>query len=102
MSAAGVDTVKAGGKGHGVDMVVESRMESGVDDWHEECGVFGIWGHPDAVQITYYGLHALQHRGQESAGIVCSDGNHFSFHRLPSQQMTTRLNRSTILVHKQS
>lgn len=42
---------------------------------NEECGVFGIWGHPDAVQITYYGLHSLQHRGQESAGMVVSDGH---------------------------
>lgn len=41
---------------------------------NEECGVFGIWGHPDAVQITYYGLHSLQHRGQESTGMVVSDG----------------------------
>ena len=41
---------------------------------NEECGVFGIWGHPDAAQITYYGLHALQHRGQEGTGIVVSDG----------------------------
>lgn len=37
---------------------------------NEECGVFGIWGHEDAAQITYYGLHSLQHRGQEGAGIV--------------------------------
>ncbi len=37
---------------------------------NEECGVFGIWGHEDAAQITYYGLHSLQHRGQECAGIV--------------------------------
>ena len=42
---------------------------------NEECGVFGIWGDPNAAQITYYGLHALQHRGQEGAGIVVSDGN---------------------------
>ncbi len=41
---------------------------------NEECGVFGIWGHPDAAQITYYGLHSLQHRGQEGTGIVVSDG----------------------------
>lgn len=41
----------------------------------EECGVFGIFGHPEASNITYLGLHALQHRGQESAGIVtCDDG----------------------------
>lgn len=41
---------------------------------NEECGVFGIWGHVDAAQISYYGLHALQHRGQEGAGIVTKDG----------------------------
>ena len=40
---------------------------------NEECGVFGIWGHRDAAQLSYYGLHALQHRGQEAAGIVVSD-----------------------------
>jgi len=40
----------------------------------EECGVFGIYGHEDAVNLTYFGLYALQHRGQESAGIVSSDG----------------------------
>ena len=40
----------------------------------EECGVFAIWGHKDAAQIAYYGLHSLQHRGQEGAGIVVSDG----------------------------
>lgn len=42
---------------------------------NEECGVFGIWGHPDAAQLSYYGLHALQHRGQEGAGIVVTDGH---------------------------
>ncbi|GBD37924.1 MAG: amidophosphoribosyltransferase [Deltaproteobacteria bacterium] len=40
----------------------------------EECGIFGIYGHPEAANLTYLGLHALQHRGQESAGIVTSDG----------------------------
>ncbi len=40
----------------------------------EECGVFGIYGDPEAVQKTYFGLHSLQHRGQESAGIASSDG----------------------------
>ena len=39
------------------------------------CGVFGIYGHPEAANLTYLGLHALQHRGQESAGIVTSDSN---------------------------
>jgi amidophosphoribosyltransferase len=44
------------------------------DKFHEECGVFGIFGHPDAANLTYLGLYALQHRGQEAAGIVSSDG----------------------------
>ena len=45
------------------------------------CGVFGIFGHPNAAELTYYGLYALQHRGQESAGIVTSDGKTFHAHR---------------------
>jgi amidophosphoribosyltransferase len=45
------------------------------------CGVFGVYGHPEAANITYLGLHALQHRGQESAGIVTSDGKQLSLHR---------------------
>src|SRR5712675_1526425 len=45
------------------------------------CGVFGVYGHPNAAELTYYGLYALQHRGQESAGIVTSDGRHFHRHK---------------------
>lgn len=45
-----------------------------ADELHEECGVFGIYGHPEAARLTYLGLYALQHRGQESCGIVASDG----------------------------
>jgi amidophosphoribosyltransferase len=45
------------------------------------CGVFGIYGHPNAADLTYYGLYALQHRGQESAGIVTSDGEQFREHK---------------------
>jgi len=45
------------------------------DKFHEECGVFGIFNHPEAANMTYLGLHALQHRGQEGAGIVSSDGD---------------------------
>jgi amidophosphoribosyltransferase len=41
---------------------------------NEECGIFGVWNHPTASQITYYALHSLQHRGQEGAGIVVTDG----------------------------
>jgi amidophosphoribosyltransferase len=44
------------------------------DKFREECGVFGIFGHPEASNLTYLGLYALQHRGQESAGIAASDG----------------------------
>ncbi|RFB96918.1 amidophosphoribosyltransferase [Rhizobium leguminosarum bv. trifolii] len=47
------------------------------DTLHEECGVFGILGHPDAATLTALGLHALQHRGQEAAGIVSFDGKRF-------------------------
>ena len=47
------------------------------DRLREECGVFGIYGHPDAAAITALGLHALQHRGQEAAGIVSYDGRRF-------------------------
>ncbi|AXI38260.1 amidophosphoribosyltransferase [Bacillaceae bacterium ZC4] len=49
-------------------------MLAEIKGLNEECGVFGIWGHRDAAQITYYGLHSLQHRGQEGAGIVVTDG----------------------------
>src|SRR5690349_18883878 len=45
------------------------------------CGVFGVFGHPNAAELTYYGLYALQHRGQESAGIVTSDGRVFRQHK---------------------
>lgn len=45
------------------------------------CGVFGVYGHPNAAELTYYGLYALQHRGQESAGIVTSDGKLFHAHK---------------------
>ncbi|MFL5065644.1 MAG: amidophosphoribosyltransferase [Xanthobacteraceae bacterium] len=51
------------------------------DRLREECGVFGIFGHPDAAAITALGLHALQHRGQEAAGIVSFDGNRFHSER---------------------
>ena len=46
----------------------------------DECGVFGVYGHPKAVELTYLGLRALQHRGQESSGIVASDGEGISSH----------------------
>jgi amidophosphoribosyltransferase len=51
------------------------------DKLHEECGVFGIYGHPEAAAMTALGLHALQHRGQEAAGIVAYDGTDFFVHK---------------------
>ena len=53
----------------------ERRMIASHDDDHphEECGVFGLWGATDAAALTALGLHALQHRGQESTGIVTYD-----------------------------
>ncbi|MPY18825.1 amidophosphoribosyltransferase [Paenibacillus glucanolyticus] len=51
------------------------------DTLKEECGVFGVFGHPDAASLSYYGLHALQHRGEESAGICVADGENFNYHR---------------------
>lgn len=48
---------------------------------NEECGLFGIWGHTQAAELTYYGLHALQHRGQEGAGIVVTNGSALKTHK---------------------
>ena len=56
-------------------------MSAELEDIHEECGIFGVWGHPDAARLTYFGLHALQHRGQEGAGIVSNDNGHLIGHR---------------------
>lgn len=56
-------------------------MSYEVKSLNEECGVFGIWGHPDAAQLTYFGLHALQHRGQEGAGILSNDEGELQRHR---------------------
>ena len=51
------------------------------DRLREECGIFGVYGHPDAAALTALGLHALQHRGQESVGIVSYDGERFNAER---------------------
>ncbi|MEN1218657.1 class II glutamine amidotransferase, partial [Listeria monocytogenes] len=56
-------------------------MLAEVKGLNEECGIFGIWDHPNAAEITYYGLHSLQHRGQEGAGIVSTDGETLKGHR---------------------
>ena len=59
----------------------EQAFDPDADRLREECGVFGIFGHPDAAAITTLGLHALQHRGQEAAGIVTFDGKRFHSER---------------------
>lgn len=56
-------------------------MSYEVRSLNEECGVFGIWGHQEAARVTYFGLHALQHRGQEGAGIVSNDNGVLKGHR---------------------
>jgi|SRR3954452_12987876 amidophosphoribosyltransferase len=59
---------------NGSKKIMDSEMK-------EKCRVFGIFNHPNTTELTYYGLHALQHRGQKSAGIVASDGKTFRHHR---------------------
>jgi amidophosphoribosyltransferase len=51
------------------------------DKFREECGVFGIYGHAEAANLAYLGIYAMQHRGQESAGIAVSDGNQVRMHK---------------------
>src|SRR4051812_44883808 len=51
------------------------------DELHEYCGIFGIFGNPEAANLAYLGLYALQHRGQEATGIVSSDGKMLHNHR---------------------
>ena len=60
---------------------IELQDDLEGDTLREECGVFGIFGHPEAAAITALGLHALQHRGQEAAGIVSFDGSRFHSER---------------------
>src|ERR1700731_2681689 len=55
--------------------------ETKLNGFHEECGVFGVYGHPEAANLAYLGLYAQQHRGQESAGIVSSNGRSLISHR---------------------
>ncbi|MFD0694390.1 amidophosphoribosyltransferase [Paenibacillus sp. GCM10027628] len=76
------------GDGHQHELWTGDYYNEGVagqggmfDKLNEECGVFGVFGHPDASSLCYYGLHALQHRGQESAGICTSDGEKFNYYR---------------------
>lgn len=74
--------------------------------WKDECGVFGIWNHEDAARLSYLGLYAIQHRGQESAGIVSLDqGNHFHHKGLGlvdevfDEASLTRLQGATAIGH---
>ncbi len=77
------------------------------DRLREECGVFGVYGHPDAAALTALGLHALQHRGQEAAGIVAFDGERFHAERrmglvgdhFSSEKIINRLQGKTALGH---
>jgi amidophosphoribosyltransferase len=64
-----------------IGAVSEADAVADEDHLHEECGVFGVHGHPDAAALTALGLHALQHRGQEAAGIVTFDGARFHSER---------------------
>src|SRR3546814_15706042 len=75
------------------------RERTGDDDkFHDECGVFGVFGHEDAAALAARGLHALQHRGQDSAGLVAFYGQHFNAPRdlgrvgttLPSDGLMSR------------
>ena len=78
-----------------------------ADHFHEECGVFGVFGHPDAAALAALGLHALQHRGQEAAGIVAYDGEQFNAHRglghvsdnFSSKEVIGRLGGNTAIGH---
>src|SRR5947209_2072863 len=67
-------------------IVGEARVEAEnpmtiSDKFHDECGVVAIYSHPEAETLAYLGLHSLQHRGQESAGIVTSDGMSLHIHK---------------------
>jgi amidophosphoribosyltransferase len=78
-----------------------------ADQFHDECGVFGVYGHPDAAALTALGLHALQHRGQEATGIVAYDGEQFNAHRgmghvsdnFSSKEVIERLRGSAAIGH---
>src|SRR5260370_627456 len=59
------------------DMSAEPTALELDDKFHDECGLFGVWNHAEAANVAYLGLYALQHRGQESAGIASTDGHHF-------------------------
>ncbi|CAN5475826.1 amidophosphoribosyltransferase [soil metagenome] len=81
-------------------------MELALDKLHEECGIFGIFGHPEASALTQLGLFALQHRGQEACGIVSADGDDLLQHRaiglvadVLNPEVLTRLTGSSAIGH---
>jgi amidophosphoribosyltransferase len=88
-------------------MTIDHDFDINADRLREECGVFGIYGHPDAAALTALGLHALQHRGQEAAGIVSFDGERFQTERrlglvgdhFSSAKVIDRLQGSSALGH---
>jgi amidophosphoribosyltransferase len=69
------------GSGRAYRPDAQDSAELADDHFRDQCGVFGIFGHSEAANLAYLGLHALQHRGQESAGIVTSDGRQLFAHR---------------------
>src|SRR5690625_2263730 len=62
-------------------MEAKYPMHSIREQMNEEGGLFGIWNHKKAAEITYYGLHAMQHRGQDGAGLVTNDGSTLKLHK---------------------
>ena len=67
--------------GKAAPVALDSTRASMDDKFHDECGVVGVYGHPEAATLAYLSLYALQHRGQESAGIVASNGEVLISHR---------------------
>ena len=58
-------------------MLPDLTRRPAADKFHDECAVLGVYGHKEAANLVYLGLYALQHRGQESSGIVAGDGHQF-------------------------
>ena len=83
------------------------QADAVFDRFHEECGVVGIYGHPEAANLAYLALYALQHRGQESAGIASSNGQTLLLHRgmglvadIFDEKIIRRLGGSSAIGHK--
>src|ERR1043165_6917577 len=64
-----------------VSLLTSHFSHEGPDKFHDECAVVGIYGHKEAANLTYLGLYALQHRGQEASGLVSGDGEEFHVHK---------------------